>query len=124
MADLDAAHLQITMQTDHPTSQTIEKVNKALKESLTEKDKTTEALNRLSVITQVNVEQSSDELEGYGIKQSTLEVEYQKLRGLEPKEAPKTTKPAAKRTLPQVPVSAAKNVPTESVAPEKVTEKS
>ncbi|MCW4006384.1 MAG: hypothetical protein NWF04_07310 [Candidatus Bathyarchaeota archaeon] len=102
MADLDAARLQLLMQPDHPTSETLEKVNKLLRDSASEKDKAVKALSHLSFITQVNLEQSMTELEGYGIEENAINTEFEKL---------KTPQPPAKSTstqLPEVPTTPAK----------------
>ena len=80
MADMDAARLQLLMQPDRPQSQTIERVNKVLREAITERERTTQAFNRMSLITQVNVEQTMTELEGYGIKEKSLAEEFRKLK--------------------------------------------
>ncbi len=117
MADLDAARLQMSMQSDHPTSQTIEKVNKALRESVNERDKASQAFSRLSFITQVNVEQSMSELEDYGIKQGSVEEEYNKLTGKTTPAKPK----AAKAKLPEVPTAATGREQTKQQAPAKQT---
>ena len=104
MADLDAARLQLVIQPDHPTSQIIEKVNKALRESATERDKTAQAFNRMSFITQVNVEQSMTELEGYGIKEKSINEEFQKLKGKSKAQVAVESTPqvTVENTLPQV----------------------
>ncbi len=123
MADLDAARLQMVMQTDHPTGQTIEKVNKALRESVNEREKATQAFNRMSFLTQVNVEQSTSELEDYGIKKNTLEDEYRKLTGKKV-EASSKVKPIKNR-LPEVPTSKQETEAKQAQAPpEKMPEKS
>ena len=105
MADLDAVHLQLVMQPDHPTSQIIEEVNKALRESAAESDKTAQAFNRMSFITQVNVEQSMTELEGYGIKEKSIIEEFQKLKGNSKTQVAVESTPqvTVENTLPQVP---------------------
>jgi crotonobetainyl-CoA:carnitine CoA-transferase CaiB-like acyl-CoA transferase len=104
MADLDAARLQMVMQTEHPTSQTIEKVNKALKESATERDKSAQAFNRMSYITQVNVEQTSSELEDYGIKQKNINDEFAKLKAKTVQPSPKIKEQIISESeLPEVP---------------------
>ncbi|MCW4018766.1 MAG: hypothetical protein NWF00_08855 [Candidatus Bathyarchaeota archaeon] len=104
MADLDAARLQLLMQPDHPTSQTIEKVNSSLRGSVTDRDKTVKALNNLSFITQVNVEQTMTELEGYGIQEKVISAEFAKLKG---KSQPAVAKPETLAVvaagLPEVP---------------------
>jgi hypothetical protein len=122
MADLDAARLQMAMQPDHPTSQMIEKVNKALRESATERDKAAQAFNRMSYITQVNVEQSSGELEDYGIKQKNINDEFEKLKGKTAQPQPKIKEPQiSDRELPQVPVEEAEK--PKAAGSEKVPEK-
>jgi hypothetical protein len=124
MADLDAARLQMVMQTDHPTSQTIEKVNKVLQESVKEKDKTIQAFSRMSFITQVNVEQSMTELEDYGIKQDSVEGEFRKLKGIPDQATPKPKKTQVKAKLPEVPVAESPIKETPSTPKEKTAEKS
>ncbi len=104
MADLDAARLQVIMQPEHLTSQTIDKVNKALKESATEKDKTAQAFNRMSFITQVGMEQSASELEDFGIHQKSINEEFEKLKGKQEPPAPKAKpQPIGENELPEVP---------------------
>lgn len=80
MADIESARVQLLMQPDRPPSQTIERVNKVLRESATERERATQAFNRMSFITQVSVEQTMRELEGYGIKEKALNEEFQKLK--------------------------------------------
>lgn len=80
MADLESARVQLLMQSDHPTSQTLEKVNQILRESVTERERTIQAINRMSFITQVGMEQTLSELEGYGIKEKAIDEEFQKLK--------------------------------------------
>lgn len=80
MADMDAARLQLLMQPDHPQSQTIERVNKLLRESATERERTTQAFSRMTDITQLGVEQTMGDLEGYGIKKEAIDNEFRKLK--------------------------------------------
>lgn len=121
MADLDAARLQVIMQPEHPTSQTIDKVNKALKESATERDKAALAFNRMSFITQVGVEQSGVELEDFGIQQKSINEEFEKLKGKEAAPTPKAkAQSRGSKELPEVPV---KEAETQTTDEERVPEK-
>lgn len=80
MADLESARIQLMMQPEHPTSQTLEKVNQLLRESATERERTLQAISRMSSITQIGMEQTLGELESYGIKEKTLDEEFKKLK--------------------------------------------
>lgn len=102
MADLDAARLQLLMQPDRPASDTLEKVNKLLRDSASEKEKTVQALSHLSFITQVNVEQSMTELEGFGIKENAINSEFEKLKT--PPCPPAQESTTASSNLPEVPI--------------------
>jgi hypothetical protein len=122
MADLDAARLQMAMQSDRPTTQTIDKVNKALQDSVHEKERTAQAFSRMSFITQVNVEQSMNELEGYGIKPDNLESEFKKLKGIVPEATVKPKKAPIKAKLPEVPAEEAPVKKATPASKEKVPE--
>ena len=80
MADLQAARIQILMQPEKPPSQTLDKVNKLLRDSAVERERMQHAFARMSYLTQISVEQAVGELESYGIKETTLEQEFEKLK--------------------------------------------
>jgi hypothetical protein len=80
MADLQAARIQILMQPEKPPSQTLDKVNKLLRDSAVERERMQQAFARMSHLTQISVEQAVGELESYGIKETTLEHEFEKLK--------------------------------------------
>jgi hypothetical protein len=104
MADLEVARIQLATQPDRPSSQTLEKITKVLRESATEKERTSLAINRMSYITQVGVDQATSELEGYGVKDRELDEEFRRLKG---KEGAASSEAEAEETdmaeLPEVP---------------------
>jgi hypothetical protein len=101
IADMEAAKLQLVMKADTQQADVIQEVNGKLQNLVAEGLKAEKDFNKMTSLTQVNVEQSMVESESYGLKEKSIEEEFRKLKGQKECKEPSTA--TAEATFPRIP---------------------
>lgn len=103
MAHISSIRIELLTKPEHPPSKTLQQVSEMLRESATERERTTREFGRVSTLLQLSAEQAMSELESYGVKERVVNEEFQRLKEEAGMPLPAEGEEIEEAALPEVP---------------------